>query len=100
MEYPYAENNTSVINYFGTSVSDEYQWLEMDPSKNLLVSKWLNAQNNLSDDFFEGHTPVVYDRLQELTAFPRFTFIRSATDTLYYAGIYPYSNKIDIYKYT
>lgn len=99
IEYPYAENNTSVSRYFGTEVGDDYQWMEIHPGNNSKLKNWLNAQDELTAAYFSGGTTRVFDRMQELLAFPRFSFIRSSTDTLYYAGIYPYESKIDIHKY-
>lgn len=100
LDYPYAENNTTTSNYFGIEIPDDYQWLEMNPAKNSGIAQWLKAQGDLSDKFFKNKDLTVYKRIEELVSFPRFGFVGSTTDTLYYAGIYPYSAQIDLYKYT
>lgn len=99
IDYPYAENNTTVNQYFGIDVSDDYEWLKMNPVKNPMVQKWYRGQSEFTDKFFSKRSPSLRNSIRELADFPRFSFIRSSTDTLYYAGLYPYSRKCEIYKF-
>ncbi|MGL5773243.1 MAG: prolyl oligopeptidase family serine peptidase, partial [Bacteroidales bacterium] len=55
--------------------------------------------SDLSHKFIDRKDLTVFNSVNELSSFPRFSFIRSASDTMYYAGLYPYSSKIDIYRY-
>lgn len=99
INYPYAENNTATDSYFGITLTDDYQWLQTDPSQSYKKRKWLQAQNKVCNDYFKHKDMHIFDQIDQLSDFPRFIFIRSSNDTLYYAGVYPYSEKLEIYKY-
>lgn len=97
LNYPYAENNTSIDQHYKIEVKDDYKWMELDPSKNRIAEKWLKEERKLSDKYFKSKDLSVYKRIQELTNFERYVLIRSSSDTTYFAGLFPYSNKMNIY---
>lgn len=100
INYPYAENNKTTMTFFNTEVEDDYKWMDIDPAKSHALRSWLNQQEKLSSEYFRSSSDSVFKRIKELTSFPRYSLIGSCSgDALYYVGIYPYTHKIDIYKY-
>lgn len=100
INYPYAENNKTTMTFFNTEVEDDYKWMDIDPAKSHALRSWLDQQENVSSEYFQNSSSTVFNRIKELISFPRYSFIGSCSgDALYYAGIYPYTHKIDIYKY-
>ena len=49
---PQTPKDTVVTNYFGTSVSDPYRWLEEGSSSK--VKQWINEQNNFAEKTLSG----------------------------------------------
>ncbi len=45
--YPFAKQDSVIDDYFGTTVSDPYRWLETD---SISTAKWVEAQQKLSDN--------------------------------------------------
>lgn len=99
LNYPYAENNTTIQHHYNHTITDDYKWLETDPRLSKNSQKWLNEEQVLSNNYFKKKGHSIYNRINELASFERFVLIKSQNDTLYYAGIYPYSNHINIYRY-
>jgi prolyl oligopeptidase len=53
LSYPITETVDQVDEYFGTSVSDPYRWLEEDVRESERVADWVKAQNKVSFGYIE-----------------------------------------------
>lgn len=72
LEYPEAARSDHTDDYFGTTVSDPYRWMEDLESPEL--ASWVGAQNDIAAPFLEGlpgHGEI-RDRLTELWNYERF----------------------------
>lgn len=99
LNYPYAENNTTIEIYNGFQVSDDYKWLESNPENNKLTKKWIKEEEELCTEYFKSRKNTIKNRIEELASSEHYIMIKSDNDTLYYAGIFPYSNQLNIYKH-
>lgn len=100
IQYPYAENNTSISEYFGISIADDYEWLEAKVKDNSIKADWLRGQQNLCSDYFSDRDTLIRSRIEELTQITHHRFIDFVNDTLYYYRVQPYSNVINLYRFT
>lgn len=99
IHYPYAENNTTVNEYYGVRVADDYEWLEANKEFSPVKSKWIHAQSELCNAYFSDRDTAVRQRIEDLASVPHYRFIDFVNDTLYYYRALPYSNKLNLYKY-
>ncbi|MGL5786064.1 MAG: prolyl oligopeptidase family serine peptidase [Bacteroidales bacterium] len=99
LNYPYAENNATTQTFFNKVVEDEYKWLELDTERSKVAKKWLKEEMDLCDKFFKKRDKAIYNRINQLSGFERNVIIKSANEHFYYAGLYPFSNKVNIYRY-
>lgn len=99
LDYPYAENNATKTNYYGVEVSDDYEWLKMNPGKNPKIANWFKKQNELSQHYFKKKSVDLSGYIDQLVAFPRLSLLPSDSEIPYFSGVYPYSQKFDIYRY-
>lgn len=83
-EYPYAENNVTQNNYFGTIVNDTYQWME--PDSGSIRNKWVSEQVMFTSKFLKGldsHRDI-QKRVKELSQIPEFFVLKVIDNKLYY----------------
>lgn len=74
MNYPETREDTTVVDdYFGTTVSDPYRWLEDDTSEE--TAKWVKAQNAVTFGYLEQipYRSAIKDRLTELWDYEKFS---------------------------
>lgn len=100
IQYPYAENNTSINEYFGVTIADDYEWLESKIKDNPIKAKWLKGQHDLCMDYFSKRDTSIRSRIDDLAKVPHYRFIDFINDTLYYYRVEPYSNIINLYRFT
>lgn len=100
IQYPYAENNTSTNEYFGVTIADDYEWLESQIKDNSIKANWLRGQRNLCSDYFSNRDTIIRSRIEDLAKVPHYRFIDFINDTLYYYRVQPYSNVINLYRFT
>jgi prolyl oligopeptidase len=73
LEYPEARKVEQVDDYFGTTVSDPYRWMEDVDSAE--VKSWVEAENRLTQRYL-SQVPSrgsMHSRIMELTDFERYT---------------------------
>lgn len=51
LNYPVAEKDATVDEYFGTRVADPYRWLENDTSE--ATARWVAAENEVTNGWFD-----------------------------------------------
>ncbi len=71
MTYPETKKDSTIDNYFGTTIADPYRWLENDTSAE--TKKWVNAENIVTDNYL-GQIPYREDikkRLTEIWNYPK-----------------------------
>jgi len=64
IQYPKAEKDGTIDNYFGTEVADPYRWLENDTSKQ--TAAWVEAENKITNDYL-SKIPFRQKLLKRLT---------------------------------
>ncbi|MBQ7514056.1 MAG: S9 family peptidase [Prevotella sp.] len=64
LQYPKAEKDGTVDEYFGTKVADPYRWLENDTSAQ--TAAWVEAENRVTADYL-GRIPFRGKLLKRLT---------------------------------
>ena len=64
IQYPKAEKDGTIDNYFGTEVADPYRWLENDTSKQ--TAAWVEAENKITNDYL-SKIPFRQKLLRRLT---------------------------------
>ncbi len=71
LQYPKTRKTEQKDDYFGTSVSDPYRWLEDDRSDE--TAKWVQTENNVTNDYLSKipFRQKVKDRLTHLWNFPK-----------------------------
>ncbi len=52
LQYPKAEKDGTVDEYFGVKVSDPYRWLENDTSAQ--TAAWVEAENKVTDAYLQN----------------------------------------------
>lgn len=89
LTYPETRKDTSVIDdYNGTSITDEYRWLEIDTSDE--VKSWVKAQNKVSFGYLESipYREAIRQRYEEL-----FNYVKLSSP--YKIGDYYFFSKND-----
>lgn len=83
-EYPYAENNVTQNNYFGTIVNDTYQWME--PDSGSIRNKWVAEQKKLTNKYLKRLDSFedIHKRVEELSQLPDFFVLKVIDNKLYY----------------
>ncbi len=84
IQYPETLKNTTVDNYFGTSVEDPYRWLEDDMSKE--TGDWVISQNKVTDDYLDSipFRDKIRDRLTKLWNYSRMSNLNKKGDYYFY----------------
>ncbi|MBO9594071.1 MAG: S9 family peptidase [Niabella sp.] len=72
LQYPVTQKEAVTDDYFGTSVTDPYRWLEDDNSA--ATKAWVQAQNNVTDAYLSGipYRQKIKSRLESLWNYPKF----------------------------
>ncbi len=72
-QYPKTATVDHTDNYFGTSVSDPYRWMEQDTS--MAVKQWVGEQNKVTFGYLNQipFREKVKDRLTTLMNYPKYT---------------------------
>ncbi|MGL5786525.1 MAG: prolyl oligopeptidase family serine peptidase [Bacteroidales bacterium] len=83
-DYPYAENNVTRNNYFGTVVNDTYQWLE--PDSGVIRNKWLSAQKQFTGNQLQSLPSYrqIHNRIGQLSQTPDFSMLKIVNNKLFY----------------
>ena len=84
IQYPETLKNTTVDNYFGTSVEDPYRWLEDDMSKE--TGDWVISQNKVTDNYLDSipYRDKIRDRLTKLWNYSRMSNLNKKGDYYFY----------------
>ena len=71
VSYPDTRTDSTADNYFGTTVLDEYRWLEDDNSEE--TKAWVQEENRATFDYLEQipFRKAIAERLTELVNYPR-----------------------------
>lgn len=71
--YPQTHRDSVVDDYFGTKVSDPYQWLENDTAKD--VVDWVSAQNKVTQNYLSQipYRDKIKSRLTEIWNYPKYS---------------------------
>ena len=71
LQYPKAEKDGTVDEYFGVKVSDPYRWLENDTSAQ--TAAWVEAENKVTDAYLEKipFRDKMLKRLTELSSYEK-----------------------------
>lgn len=99
LNYPYAENNTTIDVYYGCRISDDYQWLELNRADNEPRQKWLLEQTDLKNKFFKKKSEYLEGRLERLSEIPDTKTIGIINDTIYFFKLYYGENRADLCTY-
>lgn len=69
--YPVAAKDSTVDNYFGTSVADPYRWMENDTTT--AVANWVAAENEVTAGYLSQipYRDSIKNRLTELFDYPK-----------------------------
>lgn len=73
IKYPDTKKGNVVDDYFGTKISDPYQWLENDTAAD--VNAWVDEQNKLTQDYL-AQIPFrdkIKSRLTEIWNYPKYS---------------------------
>ncbi len=83
--YPQTATIDQQDNYFGTSVSDPYRWLENEGDS--AVTDWITQQNNVTFDYLEKipFRKQMEERLTQLANYPKSTTPYHVGDYYFYA---------------
>lgn len=70
--YPTTEKGNQTDNYFGTTISDPYRWLENDTAQN--TEDWVKRQNEVTQNYLMNipFRKKMHDRLTALWNYPKF----------------------------
>lgn len=71
LEYPMAQKDSTVDDYFGTQVADPYRWLEDDHGKETQL--WVDEENKLTASYLDKipFRKAMKERLEKLWNYPR-----------------------------
>lgn len=78
IQYPKADKDGTVDNYFGTQVADPYRWLEDDTSAK--TAAWVEAENKVTNDYL-SKIPFRQQLLRRLTEVSNYEKIGAPTKT-------------------
>lgn len=84
ISYPETRRDSVVDNYFGTSVSDPYRWLENDTSAE--TAEWVKAQNAVTSAFLDSipYRDALAKRFEELYNYPKLSSPRKVGDYYFF----------------
>ncbi|MDD4199417.1 MAG: prolyl oligopeptidase family serine peptidase [Paludibacter sp.] len=84
IEYPETRKDTIVDNYWGTSVSDPYRWLENDRSEE--TEAWVIAQNQVTYSYLEKipFRNKLKERFTELMNYPKYSSPKKVNNKYYF----------------
>lgn len=99
LNYPYAENNTTVETYFNYHVSDDYQWLELDYGDSAMRKKWLDGQILLKSNYFKDIDSLLIERIKKLSGIPNTKTFGVLNDTIYFFKLYQSTNVVEFCKF-
>ncbi|MGM9476706.1 prolyl oligopeptidase family serine peptidase [Pedobacter sp. GSP4] len=73
MKYPETKKDSTTDNYFGTTISDPYRWLENDTSA--ATKAWVDAENKVTQHYLEQipYRADIKKRLTEIWNYPKET---------------------------
>ncbi|MGL5785847.1 MAG: prolyl oligopeptidase family serine peptidase [Bacteroidales bacterium] len=99
IDYPYAENNATEQNYFGTVLKDDYKWLELNVPMNEKRTEWLNAQYQLSNKEVTRSNDI-YKRITELGGISYTLHAGIIGDQVFFLKAHLYRKKAALYSYS
>lgn len=75
LSYPDTRRVDQVDDYFGRQVADPYRWLEADPRESDEVAAWIDAQNELTQDFLTaiGQREKIHSKLAAMWNYERYS---------------------------
>ncbi len=84
IKYPKVKKVDQVDNYFGTTISDPYRWLEDDKSTE--TAEWVAAQNKVTQDYLSKipFREQVRKRLEEMWNYPKYSSPRKEKEYYYF----------------
>ncbi len=84
LPYPETKRGDVVDNYFGTTVTDPYRWLEDDNSEE--TAMWVKAENEVTNDYLSKipFRNSIRERLTELWNYPKESSPTKYGDFYYY----------------
>ena len=96
--YPHARMTDQQDNYFGTTVSDPYRWLENDTAAETHI--WIKEENNLARRYFAQilFLDSIKQRLTELWNYEKYTAPFKEGDYIYYSKNNGLQNQYVIYR--
>ncbi|MFC3561494.1 prolyl oligopeptidase family serine peptidase [Pedobacter jamesrossensis] len=71
MNYPESKKDSTTDNYFGTTITDPYRWLENDTSAE--TKEWVDAENKVTQQYLEQipYREDIKNRLTEIWNYPK-----------------------------
>lgn len=100
LNYPYAENNTTVDSLFGEVVKDDYRWLEINVINNEKRNDWLEAQWDLTNTYFSRFDcNFLKERISSLGEMANFIPIGIRNNEFYYLKTNIYTNQTCLFTY-
>ena len=84
LQYPHAQKDGTVDEYFGVKVSDPYRWLENDTSKQ--TAAWVEAENKVTNSYLQKipFRGKLLKRLTELANYEKITAPRKRHGKWYF----------------
>lgn len=84
IKYPETRKADQVDDYFGTTISDPYRWLEDDRSAE--TAAWVAAQNKVTQDYLSKipFREKVRKKLEEMWNYPKYSSPRKVGEYYYY----------------
>ncbi|MGL5637393.1 MAG: prolyl oligopeptidase family serine peptidase, partial [Bacteroidales bacterium] len=99
LNYPYAENNSTVDSIFDLEIKDDYKWLEGNNPDNEKRNQWLAAQKKLTSHFFGTKKTFLENRIAELSEMPNYIPIEVRDSNVIYFKVNIYTNKTQLYAF-
>jgi prolyl oligopeptidase len=98
IQYPQTRKDNVTEEYFGTSVSDPYRWLEDDRSEE--TAAWVREQNNLTFSYLEKipYRNEIKTRLEKLWNYEKFTRPFKEGEYTYFSKNNGLQNQFVIYR--
>lgn len=99
VKYPIAQKDTTIKdNYFGTTVSDPYRWMENDTAEN--TKAWVKAENEVTDAYLAKipYLPAIQSRLKELWNYDKYSAPSKEGDYNYYSKKTGLQNQAVVYR--
>jgi prolyl oligopeptidase len=84
MTYPETKKGDVIDSYFGTNITDPYQWLENDTAAD--VQAWVKAENEVTQNYL-SHIPYrdnIKKRLTQIWDFPKYSSPFKEGDWFYF----------------